>query len=197
MRVLAEIHTVFVYERKQFLEGSDLLLHPMATIVDEDVYAWNLLSQRTQETPVCLIPNKYLDPVFFQSLAVRIDVDPKHSALRPKIMLPHLQRSALRHAEFDDMNIGAPKPREVPLIDFEIVLPLVNMPARIFREVFFPVHSLAMSFPTNCPTLANSVFLATMVFKTEGLSSVWGDCSRPNEGPACVSTVDGQRIERC
>src|SRR4030095_12554983 len=62
-------------------------------------------------------------------------VDAEIARARAEVVAPHLQRPALRHAELDDHRGLAAKAREVPVIDVEVVLPLVDETAGVLVEI--------------------------------------------------------------
>ena len=147
MRVLAEVYPPLMHVREEFLERIDLLAHRVTAVIDQDVDPGDLTNQEPQEFAVGLIPDEYPDAFLLELLAGRIDIDPEYACLRAEIVLPHLQRAALIHAYFQQMNIRAPIAREVAVIYLEVMLPLMNEITRVLDEIGFEiVHANTLRF---------------------------------------------------
>lgn len=111
----------------------------MPAIVNEDVYPWNPCRQSLEEPPIFLISDEDLDMLFFELLAMRIDVYAEYPALGSKLLLPHLQRAAVGHTDFNNMNVGFSKARKVSIVNVEIVCPLEDFSPSVLREVLFEI----------------------------------------------------------
>jgi hypothetical protein len=112
--------------REQFLKSGDLLRWLVAAVVDQNVYWRKLGSQLSKKRAICLIADEYFDPFFFETLASRIDVYSVDDGPVAEITLPHLHRSAVIDPDFQDVNGPASEPSKMPLVHFEVVMPLVD-----------------------------------------------------------------------
>ena len=139
VQVFAQVHPVRNHQREQCLEGSNLLLHGVPAVVDQDVDGRQRVGQRAQELAIALVANEDLHAGLFEALAVRVDVDAEDLGLGAEVVAPHLHRPALRHPELHDVDRPVAKPREVAVVDLEIVIPLVNQPAGVLVEELLQV----------------------------------------------------------
>src|SRR5215470_8256422 len=99
MEVLTGVDPVRVHVRIQLLECRNLLLHPVTTIVDEDVDSWHLFADTGEKRPVRLVANEYPDPFFLELFAHRIYVDSDHLRTGSEVVAPHPERPAKGHTD--------------------------------------------------------------------------------------------------
>src|SRR3954470_6486823 len=97
----------------------------MAAVVDHDVDVRVAAAQLRMEGAVGLVANHDIDRVFDDGLAARIVVHSNDAGARPEILPPHLQRPAVRDADFDNHRPASAKLREMAVVDLEIVPPFV------------------------------------------------------------------------
>jgi hypothetical protein len=122
----------------------------MTSIVNQDVYPWDLGGEGFQEISVALIADKYFNLLFRHLPAVWIDIHAENFCARTEIIFPHLQRATLKYAKFQEMNIRATKLGEVPVIDFKIMVPFRNRVAGIFIKIsFHVVHGFILKIINN------------------------------------------------
>ena len=124
-------------DRKQRFTGSNLLLHRVAAVIDQDVDGRQGLGQGCEELAIALVTDEDLRTGLFEAFAVRVDVDPEELGIRAEVVAPHLQRPALRHPELDHIDRPPAKGREVPFVDVEVVHQLVDQaPFVVGKEMF-------------------------------------------------------------
>src|SRR5882672_3204813 len=119
----------------ELLQGRDLLRRGVPAVVDEDVDARHGLADLGEEAAVGLVADENGGRRVLELLAPRVDVDADDAGAGAEVLMPHLQRSALEHADFDHDGRLAAEPLEMPVIDLEVVVPLVDEPVRVAEEV--------------------------------------------------------------
>src|SRR5947209_20466730 len=74
----------------------------VASIVENDIDIPNLLKEIAPESNISLIPNVYLEAVFFPLSRPGIQVYSDDPGLRAKIITPHEQRSAVKDTNLNE-----------------------------------------------------------------------------------------------
>jgi len=136
MQVLDQEDSAVPYRRPHLLEGGDLLGHGVTTVLDQYIDRADLLAQSAKERPILLVTKDDLDAGAGHARAAGIDVDTNDPGVRAEIVPPHLQRAALINTKLDHGHRPIPVRRKVPMVDVEIVDPLVDQRAGIVAEVF-------------------------------------------------------------
>jgi hypothetical protein len=122
--VFTKVDTARLKMRKQRLEGGDLLVELVATIVDNYVDSRNLLDELFPKDLVRLVPNEHPNPVALIHAAGGLNVHPIDMDLVAEVRLPHIKATTGEDADLDDVNLTAPELREMPVVDREVVAPL-------------------------------------------------------------------------
>src|SRR6266705_1992650 len=135
VNVFAEVDAVGLDVGVKLLEGGDLLRHLVSAVVDQDVDMRHAAAHLGKEPAVALVADEYGRGFILEAAAARVDVDPHDAGPRTEIVVPHLQRSSVEDADFHDDRRAAPESGEVPVVDVEVVVPLVYQPPRIVEEV--------------------------------------------------------------
>src|SRR6266536_878173 len=135
VNVFAEIDAVGLDVGVKLLEGGDLLRHLVSAVVDQDVDMRHASAHLGEEPAVALVADEYRRGFILEAAAARIDVDPHDAGPRTEIVVPHLQGSSVEDADFHDDRRAAPESGEVPVVDVEVVVPLVYQAPRIVEEV--------------------------------------------------------------
>src|SRR5579871_4239356 len=87
------------HSREEVIEGPNLVIRPVATIVDDDVgWGRHPLQTRLQEGVICLVTNEDLDATGFNALTFWVDVQSIHDRIGKKLF-PHLDRALCFHAD--------------------------------------------------------------------------------------------------
>src|SRR6266704_1066382 len=131
----AAIHAVGLDVRVELLERRDLLRHRVSAVVDQDVDMRHAPAHLGKEPAVALVADEYRRGFILEAAAARIDVDAHDAGPRTEIVVPHLQGSSVEDADFHDDRRAAPESGEVPVVDLEVVVPLVYQAPRIVEEV--------------------------------------------------------------
>ena len=98
----------------------------MARIIKHDIRSAELFDHRPEEAGVGLVADANLDARRLVSRTIRIDVEADDQSVGSEIALPHLERAPAVNADFPE-NQGTILPwGEMPLIDGEIMRPLMN-----------------------------------------------------------------------
>ena len=129
---------------KKLLECRYLLLHCVAAVIDEDVDPWYLLPQLLQKIPVRLRTDENTHIAFLEDLASRVDIHPAYSRVQAKILFPHLQAAALGHTNLDYHNVLASPARKMPVINVEVMMPLVNQAPGVGSELLLEFIHVSM-----------------------------------------------------
>src|SRR6266702_377515 len=111
VNVFAEVDAVGLDVGVKLLEGGDLLRHLVSAVVDQDVDMRHAPAHLGKEPAVALVADEYRRAFILEAAAARIDVD------------------------FHDDRRAAPESGEVPVVDLEVVVPLVYQAPRIVEEV--------------------------------------------------------------
>ena len=151
MYVLGQIDTTLFDCRIHFLKRDDLLPHGVAPIVDHDIERAVFLAKLGMCLPVLLVANDNFDAGFSKRCATRIDVHANNLRLRPKIMLPHLQRAAMKNAVLQQPYRLAAESAEMSLVNTEVVPPLVNKAAGIIIKIAKEVAHQVVYLKKNIP----------------------------------------------
>jgi hypothetical protein len=72
------------------LEGGSDVTHYVAPVIQDDVGYADFMDYVLQELNILLLPDVDLDLVFFELLAIWIDIDSDNSGVWTKIAFPHL-----------------------------------------------------------------------------------------------------------
>jgi hypothetical protein len=97
----------------------------MATVIHNDIWNADLIDYTLKKSRVLLCADVDFYLIFSEPSALGIDVDAHDSSVRAKILLPHLQRTALAAADFNQSNRLVHELFEVPFVDGEVVLPFM------------------------------------------------------------------------
>src|SRR6266581_2048880 len=135
VNVFAEVDAVGLDVGVKLLEGGDLLRHLVSAVVDQDVDMRHAPAHLGEEPAVALVADEYRRGFILEAAAARIDVDAHDAGPRTEIVVPHLQGSSVEDADFHDDRRAAPESGEVPVVDLEVVVPLVYQAPRIVEEV--------------------------------------------------------------
>jgi hypothetical protein len=86
--------------------------------------------ERPPEGPITLIANKDRNVITFVLFACFLYIHSVYVTLISEIRTPHLKASATVNADLEDVYFLADKASEVPMINFEIVLPFPDASSR-------------------------------------------------------------------
>ena len=105
----------------------------------------SVFASERRKVAVALIADQDVHALLLETPAFGVDVDTVEAHARAEILLPHLQRAALRDAEFEHHRRAPAERREVAVVDLEVVHPLVQAPAGVAtKEGFEVVHAPAI-----------------------------------------------------
>ena len=135
MIVFAEVDPARLQVRIELAQRGDLLDHGVAAVVDDDVDVRELLADAGEERGVGLVADQDGGRVVLELLAARVDVDTDDPCPGAEVVVPHLQRAAVEHADLEHHRLPAAEALEVTVVDLEVVMPLVDQPAAVGEEV--------------------------------------------------------------
>src|SRR5262249_42526187 len=135
VNVLPQVDALRLNVQVQLLERDDLLRHRVPAVVDENVDPGDGVAHLGKEGAVGLVADENGGRRVLELPAARVDVDTDDARPGSEVVMPHLQRSAVESAHLDHHGRAAPEPFEVAMIDLEIMMPLVDEPARIVEEI--------------------------------------------------------------
>src|SRR5208282_375534 len=85
-----------------------------------------------------LVSYEHLYALVFVKLAGGLDIDPKDTALRTKIMPPHVQAPAAVYSDFQHIDGSPPELVEMAMVNIEIVTPFPDTPPLSVRVEIRP-----------------------------------------------------------
>src|SRR5215510_13336429 len=126
MQILTDINPIRAQVRPEQLQGFALVRGNVASVIDHHVESAHLSHRLFEESTVRLRADPNLSVSTIEFLTARIDIDPEHDRFRPKISAPERQGPSLRHADLEQPKRASSKPRQVSIVNREVVSPLVN-----------------------------------------------------------------------
>jgi hypothetical protein len=136
-QILAGVNSVLLDVTEQRPECRDLVVIGVAAVIDDDIERSEFVRQPLKKFRVALIADRDmgtrtgLGAGRLERLAVGVDVEPHDPRLRAEVAPPDLQGSAVGDADLQNRYFASAKPGKVPVINFEIVLPLVQAAAGV------------------------------------------------------------------
>ena len=145
MNVLAEVDAPLRKVRIAFEKGDDLLAGGVAAVVDEDIRGRALSQDIRQKGPIRLIADMHMDALVgpVETATAFVDVEAVNFGLRAEVLFPEGEGTAFGNAHLDDFDGPVAESLEMPVISREIVVPFVQIAARVFQEKAVTVRQLA------------------------------------------------------
>ena len=139
IEVFAKIDAILLHVIVHFFERRYLLVHRVSAIINENVYFGNFFFQALQETPVFLRADRDIHSFLFEFFALRIVVDAENFGPLSEIILPHLERSAMRNPDLQNSHILSSETGKMPVINLEVVFALMNQITLVVSEIFLQI----------------------------------------------------------
>src|SRR5713226_8862938 len=136
VNVFAEVDAFGLDVGVELLEGGDLLRHLVSAVVDQDVDMRHASAHLGEEPAVALVADEYGRGFILELATAWIDINADNAGTRAEIVVPHLQGSPVENPDFQENRRAVPKAGEVPVVDVEVVVPLLYQAPWIVEEVF-------------------------------------------------------------
>src|SRR5215471_5269894 len=101
------------------------VLHFVAAIIEDDVGSAKLRKHAIEKPCIALITDAYCDLILLEPLACFENVETNDLSERPKVALPHLQRSALSAPDLNKQGWAIHIATEMILINGKVVGPFM------------------------------------------------------------------------
>jgi len=126
VQIFTKINSLRFHVRKKFFKGDHLLLHPVTTIIDQNVDGRDLLTQFAEKGAVRLIADENLGIGVSEFRATRVDIDPNNLGIWTEVISPKLEGATLISSDFEYDGLAVSESLKMLFIDCQIMNPLAN-----------------------------------------------------------------------
>jgi len=122
------------------------MIHHVGAIIQHYVWLPKFFNDARQKRDIVLASDSNVNLTFFEGFTCRIDVNRHDFSIRAEISLPHLSRAARSRTYLKKQTRTPGKWGEMPLVDWKIVLPLVDRTFSISKKVCIEVSHAVISY---------------------------------------------------
>ncbi len=138
MNILTQINSSGAKVQQHFFQSNLLLLRRVTTIINQDVYTFYTFPESAPKGPIRLVANKDRNVVIFICFACFLNIYSVYVTFSSKIGSPHFKASTTTDTNFQDIHLLTNKPRKMPVINVEVVLPFPDTMAFLMLLKILP-----------------------------------------------------------
>jgi hypothetical protein len=136
VKILDHVDATVVQLRKEKAEAGPDVIHMMASIIEDHIYASHFFYNGSQERWIILRADANATGDAVEAGARLINIYAIDNGVFPEIFAPHREAAALGDTDFEKSDRLIPKNRKISVINRDIVMPLIDKIFFISNENF-------------------------------------------------------------